>query len=409
MNNTPESSSPKWSATTKTVVGLAIFLLFVAALFYFRQLVAPLLLAFILAYLFHPLAARLSNSTRLSWRASVNLIYLLLVTSLAAILTLAGLAIVQQVQSLIIFLQRFTSDLPNLVSELSAQVYRLGPFKMDLSQYDFTSLTEQILGIIQPLLGRAGTVVSKVATSAASTLGWGMFILLVSYFLLSEAGHLRENILRIEIPGYGQDIQRLGRELSKVWDAFLRGQLIISLIVILAYDVLLTILGTRLTLAIALMAGLARFIPWIGPMITWSATAIVASVQGSNYLGLSGVQYTLVVLGACLLLDQVMDNLIIPRLLGHTLGVHPAGVLITALIAARIIGLVGLVIAAPMLASLNLIGRYVMHKMLDLNPWPEAEVLPAAKPPFWRGSIASLANWIGKIQKYIRTHKKKRG
>ncbi len=409
MSNAPlDTRSPRWSSTTKSVVGLSMLLLFAAAVFYFRQLIGPLLLAFILAYVFHPLAAWLNRTTRLSWRASVNLVYLILVILLATILTLAGLGIVQQAQSLIAFLQSFAGSLPEMVTEISGKVFTIGPFQLDLSQFDLASLTQQILGVVQPLLGQAGTLVSRVATSAASTLGWGAFILLISYFLLSEAGQLRENILRIEIPGYSEDIQRLGRELSKIWDAFLRGQLMISLVVILAYYLLLTILGTRLTLAIAVMAGLARFIPWVGPMITWSATAIVAFVQSSNYFSLSTVQYTLVVLAACLLLDQVMDNLIVPRLLGRTLGVHPAGVLITALIAARMIGLVGLVIAAPTLATGNMLARYITRKMLDLDPWPEEEPPPGPKPSLWR-AVTALADLIWKILRQIDPWKKKQG
>jgi predicted PurR-regulated permease PerM len=75
------------------------------------------------------------------------------------------------------------------------------------------------------------------------------------------------------------------------------------------------------------------------------------------------------VLGLCVLLDQILDNIVVPRLQGRALGVHPAAVLVAALVAAKLIGLVGLVLAAPVLASMVLISRYVTRKMLDLDPW----------------------------------------
>jgi predicted PurR-regulated permease PerM len=185
--------------------------------------------------------------------------------------------------------------------------------------------------------------------------------------------------VHIDIPGYSADIQRLARELFSTWDAFLRGQLVISLLVIISYYLLLTILGTRLTLVIALLAGAARFIPWVGPLITWTVTAIVAFLQADNYFGMGAVQYALLVVVLCLALDTIFDNLVVPRLMGRALGVHPAGVLIAAIIATNLIGIIGLVLAAPVLATLALLSRYVLRKMFDLDPWPESE--QTLRPP----------------------------
>ena len=156
----------------------------------------------------------------------------------------------------------------------------------------------------------------------------------------------------------------------------MRGQLILSLLVVLSYYFLLTILGTRLALAIAIMAGAARFVPYLGPLVTWTVTAIVAFLQTSNYFGLEPLQYAALVVGLCFLLDQIFDNLVSPRLLGQTLGVHPAGVLIAAIIATNLIGVIGLVLAAPVLATLGLLARYTGRKMFDLDPWPEDSPQP---------------------------------
>lgn len=389
--------SPKWGATTKMVVGLTIVALFAVLLFQFRQIIGPLLLAFILAFLIHPLVKRLSTLTlRLSWRAAVNLIYLVLVILLGGFFTITGLAVIQQTQSLVSFVDRFVKDLPTLLADLSGRVYAIGPFQFDLSQFDLAALANQLLGVVQPLLGQVGGLVSVLATSAASTMGWGLFVLLISYFLLSESGQFPENPLHIEIPGYNADTRRLGRDLAQTWNAFLRGQLVISLLVILAYSILLTILGTRFTLAIAILAGLARFIPWIGPLVTWTVTALVSFFQTSNYFDLPPFKYALLVLIACLVLDQIFDNLIVPRLLGQTLGVHPAGVLVAAIVVTNLIGIVGLVLAAPVLATLNLLARYVLRKMFDLSPWPEPEKETARIELPWTRLYAKLRTWWNK-------------
>ncbi len=372
-NLPPNSTSPKWDSTTKLVVALTIVALAAALLIYFRGIVGPLILALILAFLLQPVAAWGCKASGFSWRLTVNLIYLLLVILLGTALTLSGLALLQQAQSLVIFITSFVNRLPDMVQDLSTQTRMIGPFLLDFSQLDLEVLARQILDTVQPLLGQAGTLVSKFATTTASTLGWGFFVLLVSYFLLSESGQLREDIVHIEIPGYSADIQRLANELYRIWNTFLRGQTIIALLVIASYYVLLTILGTRLALAIALLAGLARFIPYLGTWITWIVIAIVAYLQTSNYFGLDPVQYAALVLVLCVALDMIFDNLINPRFMGHALGVHPAGVLIAAIVAANLIGIIGLVLAAPVLATLALLARYIVRKMFDLDPWPESE------------------------------------
>jgi predicted PurR-regulated permease PerM len=70
-------------------------------------------------------------------------------------------------------------------------------------------------------------------------------------------------------------------------------------------------------------------------------------------------------------MDQIYDNLVSPRIMGKSLGVHPAAVLVVAIIAFNLIGIIGLVLAAPALATVNLIGRYTARKMFDRDPWAD--------------------------------------
>ena len=218
IEQTPLPESPKWGSSTKLVVGLTIVGLIAAMIFYFRNLIGPVLLAFILAFLLQPVAGRLQNWLQLSWRPTVGLLYMLLVIILASGTAVAGYGIVQQAQSLITFIQRFINDLPGLIANFSTQQYAIGPFTFDLSQFDLATLADQLISTIRPVLGQAGGILSRVATSAAGTLGWALFIIIVSYFLLSETGQFRENLVHIEIPGYNADIRQLGDKLSKIWD-----------------------------------------------------------------------------------------------------------------------------------------------------------------------------------------------
>ncbi len=374
MNNAKPTSSPTWGSTTKLVVGLTLAALILAFLIYFRSIIGPMLLAIILAYLLHPVVAHISTFTHLSWRNSVALMYLVLLLVVAGLSTATGVAVVQQTQSLLTVLDRFLKDLPGLLDQVSLKSYSIGPFAIDLSQFsDIGVLGDQIISALQLLIGQAGSLVGTFASGAASTVGWGAFIFIVSFFLLAEAGKVPDAISFIDIPGYSEDIRRISRELGRIWNTFMRGQLIIVIMVIIAYTILFSILGVRYSFAIATLAGLARFVPWVGPFATYATTALVTIFQGSNYFGLEPLYYAILVIGLSIALDQVFDNLVVPRFMGSSLNIHPAAVLVTAIVAANLIGIVGLLLAAPVLASVNLITRYTMRKMFDQDPWPEQE------------------------------------
>lgn len=357
----------------KLVVGLVFATIFMLLLFYFRHIIGPLLLAFVLTYLLYPVIDRISRFTHLSWIWTVNLIYLILIMLLLGSGTLTGLAIAQQVQNLISVIDKFVNDLPALVATISSHQYYIGPFKLDLAKFDLLTVTNWVSSYVQPLIGRLGFIVSTFASGAFSILTWGTFILLISYFVLVDRGQHTGELVHFEIPGYDADIRRLGEALRRVWNAFLRGQVIMFGLVFVTYSILMTGLGVRYSIAIALMAGLARFVPYVGGWITWTTLILVSFFQGGNYFGLLPWQFSLLVMVVAILTDQVFDNLVSPRILGQTMGVHPAAVLVAAIAAANLIGFIGLVLAAPVLATLIILGRYAIRKMLDMDPWEGLE------------------------------------
>ena len=373
MTQEQNPTSPTWGTNTKLVVALTIVVIVGALLVKFQFIITPLLIALLLAYLFHPIASFLQRKLRISWNASVAVIYLVIIILLLGLLTLGGVGLVQQVQSLVTIIQDAITTLPQLIASISGKVYQFGPFKVDFSALDLKALSSQVLGMVQPLLSRTGALVSTVAGSAANFLGWTLFVILVSYFVLAESGGLRDRIIIVDIPGYAHDLKRLSRELGRTWNAFLRGQVIIFILAVIVYSIVLTVLGVHYAISLAFLAGLARFVPYVGPAINWVILILVSYFQVFKLFGLPPFYYTLLVLVIALVIDQIFDNIISPRILSDALKVHPAAVLIAAIVAANLFGILGVVVAAPILATAALLWQYTMRKMLDLDPWPEEE------------------------------------
>jgi hypothetical protein len=108
---------------------------------------------------------------------------------------------------------------------------------------------------------------------------------------------------------------------------------------------------------------------------------MVAYFQPSNYVGLNALSYATLAVGLAIIVDQVFDNIVTPRIFAQTLKVHPAAVLIAAIVAANVLGLIGVIIAAPILATVALFWNYMMRKMLDLDPWPDSEAAAPSPLP----------------------------
>ncbi len=392
------TSSPRWSSTTKIVVGLTFVAIVAALLIRFRQIIGPLFIAFVMSYLLYPVACFMHKRLKLSWRLASLILLLILLIIVLGLLTLGGLAIFNQIQSLITFVQEQINLLPEYVDTLTSQPLVIGPFTIDLTTLNATNLADQLLGLIQPILSNTANILGSVATGAAATIGWILFTVLVAYFMLSDSEGARAQIISVKIPGYSDDFSRMSRELSNIWNAFLRNQIIIFFITVIVYVVVLGSLQVNFYFGLALLAGLARFVPYVGPWVTWITYGLVTYFQGTTIFGLTPFGYVLVVVGIAMVVDLMMDNFVVPRMMGDSLKIHPAAVMVAAIVFANLFGLLGVLLAAPVMATLKLISTYVLRKLFDLDPWQGLETRRVKPlPPVFRylgASFRRFGRWI---------------
>lgn len=400
------SKSPRWNSTTKLVVTFTLVALVGIFLIIYRNLIGPLMLSVITAYLMYPVADRIRKAGKLSWRLSTGLTYILIFGVLGGLLAWGGIALVEQIISLVKFIQRTLNNLPAILDQWSNLRFAIGPFELDFTQLDLNEILNQLLNAIQPIISQAGSLLGSVATGAAGTIGWMFFILIISYFLLSESLGVRNQMISFQIPGYQDDVSQLSTRLGKIWNAFLRGQLIITLITIVIYTFLLGILGVRYYYVLALLAGLARFVPYVGPAVTWATYGLVAFFQGTTLFGMEPIWYVVVVVAIAWMVDTLMDNLVVPYLLSDALKVHPAGVLVAALIGIQWFGIIAVVLAAPVLATFVLIINYAVFKLADKDPWSEMDRIAAKNFAAMGQRRKSQRRWMT-IRKTIRDFGKK--
>ncbi|MBI5961580.1 MAG: AI-2E family transporter [Chloroflexi bacterium] len=392
MSNTPPSvTSPPWGPNAKRAVTLSmVVLLYLFARRIDKNIWGTITVTLVLAYLLTPVVAIFER--RLVWiksfgqrRAlSVVLTWLLVFGLMALFIGLIVPATVTQ-------LRAFADDLPTLLEDTEADLRSVlsRPIKIGSQTYvpwdelekAFTqqngdspessltaTLQDWVLSLADSALGLVGGAVSFLFT---------LFFVLVMLFYLMRDGPVFVDYLVCSAPeSYQGDVRRMLHELGLIWNAYLRGQLMLCLVIALATYCAALILGLPQPLLLGLLAGLLEFIPNLGPAISQVPALLFAFTTDSATIpGLeAGLPYAIVVSVTYMSIQQLEAMFLVPRILGRSLDLHPFVVLVSILIGADLAGVLGLILAAPMVATLRLFGRYLRGKLLDEEVFP---ALPA--------------------------------
>jgi predicted PurR-regulated permease PerM len=388
----------EWNWTTKLVVGMALVAIFLLLLVRFQSFLGPLITAILLAYLINPLATFATKKIKIPWRLSVTIIYLLLVLVILGLMTWGGFALVEQIQNLIRFIERNIFELPELVAEITEQTYEIGPFTFSPTGINWDEITNEIVRAIQPAIGQVGSLVGSIAAGAVSIITWTVLIVLISYFLLAESEGLPNQFFNINDSAINYDIQRIGKELDRIWAAFIRGELVVVLIAYVIYIIMLGIMGVQFYAGLAAIAAFGQLIPYVGAWATWISFGLVALFQTRIPFDLSSGLYMVIVLAVSMVINWLIDQIIRTKVMASGLKVHPSLVLIGAIIGVQLFGFIGIVIAAPIMASFKLFLTYLIRKLSDQDPFEHLETeepIVKSKWLLWLEKLwKNISQWI---------------
>lgn len=174
-----------------------------------------------------------------------------------------------------------------------------------------------------------------------------MFILVLALYLTIEAPHLRDFVLRLIPVDQRTHFLEVTTEIAWRTGRWVIGQLILATVVGAAVGIVMFILGVPYPFALAFVAFIGELIPTVGPIVTGVAMALVA-------LTTSPLQFTLTVAWA-ILVQQLENNLLVPRIVGTAVGISPLTVILALLIGGSLLGIVGAILAVPVAAALQVL------------------------------------------------------
>jgi predicted PurR-regulated permease PerM/phosphoglycolate phosphatase-like HAD superfamily hydrolase len=356
--------SNEWSQTTKRLVVVGLVIVLLITFYIFRSLLPPIIIAAVLAYLLKPLVDFLERRTRLSRLLAVVLVFLVLLAILSTIPATAVPYIVDRVTRLNLDLQQLADD---LVQFLSHPVTILG------FAFDPQDLVGDVRTALQNLLQPFATQTVGFLFNIASSLLWIISILIISFYLVKDAERFRTFLDSIAPPGHVDELRRVREEISQVWSAFFRGQVVLSTAIGVVVWLSMTAVGLPNAGLMGLLAGLLEVIPTFGPVLSVIPSLFLAFFRGSTYLPLSNFWFAVLVLGIYVLIQQTENAYFVPRIMGRRLRLHPVVVFIGVLAGGTIAGAIGVLLAAPVIATLRVMFIYVNAKLLDREPFPPEE------------------------------------
>ena len=368
--------SPPWDRSVKILVAVATVVLVVAVAARFTDLILRIVAAGIIAYVLTPLINFIAERSPLSRGASIAVTYLAVVLLLVGFIVILGVSTFQQVENLIEIIPTLVDDVAERIA--SVETIRVGPFEFDVAAFwgaiDWAAVEDQIIATVVPALNQGGRTVVAVVSSTVEVITVIFFTAIISVYLAFEAGRLGSRVSgAVYEPAYRRDAERIIREFDRIWQAYLRGQIVLAVIIFLAVWLSLSFLGVQNAFGLGVLSGLLEFLPVIGPVVGTIVAAAVAFLQPTNYLGLEPWLFALLVIGVMFLIQQIENNVLVPRIVGGALDLHPLVIIIGVFMGASLAGLIGAILAAPILATIKLLGSYAWRKMFDLQPFPEPE------------------------------------
>jgi predicted PurR-regulated permease PerM len=284
-----------------------------------------------------------------------------------------------QLSGLLTELSEQLPDFINSIMEIAFSIVPIGPFEayqFDAAEINLQPILDELTNAIRPILSQAGNVLTSVAIGTASTISFIFLMLIITLYLLIDFSQLDSALLQM-VPGpYKSDVNRLIEETTLVWGGFLRGQLMLGLILGTIVAVVLGLVGFEYWIGMGIIAGITELVPVIGPFIAALVGVIVALFAPSNIFGLDAWAFALLILGIFVIIQQIENNLLVPKIIGQSLNLNPLVVLIGIIAGGTLGGFMGILLASPAIATGRLWLGYVYRKTVGLEDWPGPVVSP---------------------------------
>jgi len=385
--------SPPWAPNTKLMVISMAFILAVVGIYLVRNVLAVAALAGLIAFLVAPLIRISVNHLKVPrgialliaylvvFIGTIGFGYLMTRSIVASIIELDPVGLVETMR--VSLLERVNADGQLILAGVTVDMTSvLDSLQTSVGTGDGSGGividAEKALEYVGAGLSSFRTVLGIVTAVVTS----GIITALVAMYLNADSIRLHDATIANLPPGYERDGLRLMAEIKRVWRGYLYGQLVNSLITGTLVFAVLWAVGLPGAFLMGAIMVVLNMIPTFGPILAAIPGVLAALLSGSTrWPALENYWFALIVVGIYLVVVQAQANIIAPKVMGTAVRLRPAIVLIGLMVGFQVGGLLGSLLAVPVIASIRDVAVYLWRKLIDADPWPEDDVETAASEP----------------------------
>ena len=372
------------------VVGIVVLLWFLITFLSrpFRLLITPVLLAGVLVYLLSPVVERLAR--RLPRVLATVLTYVLVIGLLALggwlLLPVLNAQLQALVEGLPAILDSTQTSLVAVLDPIGlAGIVPVAPAGGEGGEWlaGFFDGEGQVVGVLAVARSLLGSVVAGVVSLVLAPV--------LAFYTLADLPRLSTGLQRLLPPDVRDEVTDVGNRIVSAVGAYFRGQLLVATFVGVATAIGLALVGLPFWAIVGGLAGLFNLIPLVGPFVGGALGVIVALTTGG------GISQAVVVVVVMVLVQQVDNHVITPQVIGRTVHVHPITIILALSVAASAMGIIGMLVAIPIVAAIKLVTLYVLAtrvpSMRHLSD-PDRFLDDSSLPPAEEGSLGALSQQL---------------
>jgi len=329
--------------STNSIIKVLIVLFLLWIVYLIKDVVAILFFAVLLVSILEPIVGSLTRR-KVPKIIAVLLIYLLLLAVFSLIVVLLIPPVTDQINQLINSFPQYWAEISQEFSDLSNFFSQYGISQSIETSFEF--LKTQLGGSTDGIFSKVGNIVSGVASL--------FIILVITFYLLVEERAIKK-ILKSLVPGeYLPYSYQLVNRIQEKLGLWLRAQLILGLIIFALVFISLTTLGVKYALILAIIAGLLEFIPYLGPFIAGFIAVVLTFFQSPIT--------ALLVLIIYILIQAAENHIFVPNIMKRAVGLNPVISIVALLIGGKLAGLVGVILAIPLVTALSVVAEDFFNK-----------------------------------------------
>lgn len=348
---TSSKKSPIYiNITALTVIKIILLFVLFYFLFIIKDILVVLFISLVLASAFDPWVDWMQHK-KVPRAVSVILIYSIMLIIVAGVIALIIPPIVEQAKQL-------ANDFPNLLSKIVSTFSVLREYSIEYGILD--NVKEYFGSVGSNLSTAAGGIFSKVTGFVGGIFSF-FLVLVITFYMVVEENAMKKIVVSIA-PAHNQVyIMQLINRMQKKVGLWLRGQIILSLVIFTLTYIGLLILGVKYALVLALIAGLTEFVPYLGPILASIPAIFLAFTQTPTLALFVALLYYVIQL--------TENNIIVPKLMQKVVGLNPIISIAVLLIGFQIGGVVGAILSIPVATAVSVF----LQDLFDSRPFTAQE------------------------------------